>query len=161
MKTHQWMVVVGVLVSACGGNDASSAYSEAFDRQIDALGAEQVAHSSEIAEIDRVDLIGPAEQGHADRMDDHLARIDKVIGGMMSCANGEDSPFDAADLAATTHDLRSECDDHAMLMLSARDMETAGAEEARHQYAVGKQIDKLRRQAGTMLPPGSAYRCSR
>jgi hypothetical protein len=85
----------------------------------------------------------------------------KVVGGMMACVDSEDSPFGAADLAATTHDLRSECDAHGMLMLSARDMETAGAEEARHQYAVGKLIDKLRRQFGMVLPPGSTYRCSR
>jgi hypothetical protein len=164
MKTHQWMAVVGVgaLVTACGGHDVTttSDYAEAFGQHIDALGAEQVAHSAEISAVTRIDLVASVEQGHAERMDDHLAWMSRVMGGMMSCVDLQGSPFDAANLAVTTHDLHSECDEHGMLMLSAHDMDTARAEEARHQLVVGKQIEKLRRQLGTMISPGSAYRCS-
>ncbi len=162
MKTHKWIAVVGALVSGCGEHDVTttSDYVQAFDRQIEALGAEQAGHSAELAEITRVDLIAPVEQRHADRMDDRLASMGKVMGGMMSCADGRGSTFDVVDLAATTHDLRSECDEHGMLMLSAHDMEAASAEEARHQDVVGRQLDRVRRQLGMMIPPGSAYRCS-
>jgi len=156
------MAIVGAYVTGCGAHDAmtSSDYAQAFDSQIDALGSEQTVHFIEIAEVTRVDQIGPVEQGHAERIDDHLASMGQVMGGMMSCTDEQGSTFDAVDLAATTHDLRSECDEHGMLMLSAHDMESARAEEARHQRVVGTQIDKLRRQLDAMVPTGSRNRCS-
>jgi hypothetical protein len=154
------MALAGLVASlaACGGQDAIalSDYALTLGYHLDALNKEQAAHSSEISSMSRVDLIGSVELAHGERMDDHLDRMTRVVGAMMSCAGGSGSIFDPASLAAVAHDLRSECDEHGMLMLSAHDMETALAEEGRHQNAVGKQLDKMRRQMTAMMPPGSA-----
>ncbi len=160
MKTHHGMALAGLVASlaACGGPDTItlSDYALTLGYHLDALSQEQTTHSSEISTLSRVDLIGPVELGHGERMDDHLDRMTRIMGAMMSCAGGTGSILDPASLAAVAHDLRSECDEHGMLMLSAHDMETALAEEARHQNTVGKQMDKMRRQMGAMMPPGSA-----
>jgi hypothetical protein len=160
MKTQIMMAVVGLAASlaACGAHDTItlSDYALTVGYHLDALSKEQVAHFSEISTTNRVDLIGQVELGHAERMDDRLARVTRLMGGMMSCDEVNGSSFDAASFAATAHDLRVECDGHGMLMMSAHDMDTALAEEARHQEVVGKQIDKLRRQMNTMMAGGSA-----
>jgi hypothetical protein len=159
MKTQFMMAVVGLAASlaGCGGHDTVtlSDYALTISYHLDALGKEQAAHLTEISATSRVESIGPVELGHAERMDDHLDRMSRVMGGMMSCVDANGWSFDAARFAAMAQDLRSECDEHGMLMLSAHDMDTALAEEARHQQAVSKQIDKVRRQMGMMMPTGS------
>jgi hypothetical protein len=161
MKTHQLIALGGLaaLLVACGAHDTAPSpdYATALEYNLDALNSEQVAHSSEISATTRVELIGPVELGHTQRFDDRLAQMSRVVGGMMSCTDDRGLPLDAATLAALTQDLRTECDEHDVLMLSAHDMETARAEEARHQYMVGKQMDKMRRQMSTMMQPGSGY----
>jgi hypothetical protein len=163
MKTHPFIAIIGLAfsIAACGGQDptTSTDYGAAFAQQLDALTNEQSAHSAEISALGGVGLIGSVELGHATRMDEHLARMSQVTGAMMSCRDDRASPFDPATIAALTHDLRSECDDHAVLMMSAHDMDTARAEEGRHQYVVGKAIDKMRRQIDTMLR-SSYTRCA-
>jgi hypothetical protein len=165
MKAQQWMAVVGLggWLWACGDHDTTtmSDYAQAFDQHVEALRAEQTAHFSAVTAMIGVDRIGPAEQTHATRIDDHLDSMSQIIGGMIACAEGHGMQFDAADLAVATHDLRSECDEHFVLMMSAHDMTTAGAEEIRHQDVVGMQTERLRRQVGTMMQPGWAYSCSR
>lgn len=165
MKTHQMMSVVGfaVLLPACGGNDTTtSEYGIALAHQLDALSAEQTGHFSEISTISSVGLIGPAESDHAQRMDDHLAEMSRALGGLMACAGGTAAPLDVAGLAALTHDLHLECDQHGILMLSAQAMANVGTEEGRHQTVTGNVIEKMRRQLNTMMQPGSGYdTCSR
>jgi hypothetical protein len=157
------LVGLGGWLWGCGDADMTrmSDYTQAFSFHLDALGNEQAAHSSQISTMIGVDRIGPVEKTHADRMDDHLARMSSLLGGMMSCADDRGSPFDAANFASATHDLHLECDQHGMLMMSAHDMETATSEEARHQSVVGMKVERLRRLLGTTAQSASTYTCSR
>ena len=139
MNAHQLIAGMGVaaMLSACGGHDPAtmSDYAQDLGRHLDALESEQTAHFSEISAMDHVDILGPAELGHAQRMDDGIDRMNGPLGAMMSCADGPRMGFDAADFAAMMHDLRSECDEHGVLMLSAHEMDSASTEESRHYHA--------------------------
>ena len=161
MKTHPFVALVGfaTLSFACSdhGPPTIAEYAEAFNAQLDALGSEQVAHSSEISGVTNIALIGSVELGHTQQMDDRLARMSRLIGGMMSCAAGTASTYDLTSFAVLTQDLHSECDEHAVLMLSAHEMDGIAAEEARHQVAVGMQVEKMRRRLSMTTQPGSGY----
>jgi hypothetical protein len=162
MHAHQLMAGMSVLVmlSACGGHDAAtmSDYAGDLGRHLDALEGERVAHFSEISAMGHVDTLGPAELGHAQRMDDGIERMSGPLGAMMSCADGRRTGFDAAAFAALMQDLRSECDEHGVLMLSAHEMDSASTEESRHYQAVGTEIGKMRR---LLSPMGSdSYGCA-
>ena len=160
MKTPRMMTALGLAgwLFGCAGHDSVtiSEYTQVFEAQLEGLNSEQVAHFSEISTTTDVTRVAPAEFAHAERMDDHLARMNRIVGGMMSCVDAAGSPFDAAGFAPIVHDLRSECDVHSVLMLSAHDMESAGLEETRHQNAVTKQMDKMWRQLDAMMQSGSS-----
>ena len=163
---HRTMAVMGLafVLSACGGNDNTTAseYEQALDQQLGELRGEQAAHFAEVSAMGRAGLVGAAESAHAQRIDDRLALMSKLLGGMMSCADGVGAPLDVTGLAANIHDLNVECDQHGILMMSAQQMDAVGLEEGRHQDAVAKLIDKMQHRLNTMAQPGSAYAsCSR
>jgi hypothetical protein len=164
MNAHQLIAGMGVaaMLSACGGHDPAtmSDYAQDLGRHLDALEGEQVAHFSEISAMGHVDVLGPAELGHSQRMDDGIERMNGPLGAMMSCADGRRTGFDAAGFAGIMHDLRSECDEHGVLMLSAHEMDSASTEESRHYHAVGTQIGKMRRLLSPMMGTESSYSCA-
>jgi hypothetical protein len=161
MKSHQTIAAIGLafVLSGCGGNDDATAsrYEQALGHQLEELRGEQASHFAEVSAMQRVGLVGSVESGHAQRFDDHLVVMSRLLGGMMSCADGVGSPLDVTSLAANVHDLRVECDQHGILMMSAQQMDTVGLEEGRHQDVVAKLLEKMQRQLNTMAQPVSAH----
>jgi hypothetical protein len=166
MKPHRTMAVMGfaLVLAGCGGSDDTTAseYEQALDHQLGELRKEQAAHFAEVSAMGRVGSVGATESGHAQRVDGRLALMSRLLGGMMSCADGVGAPLDVAGLAANVHDLDLECDQHGILMMSAQQMDTVGLEEGRHQDAVARLLDKMQHRLNTMTQPTSAYaHCSR
>jgi hypothetical protein len=163
VKTYQ-RCALGLLaaaLSACGGDDASmmSDYTQDLGRHLDEVQAEHKAHSSEVAAATDLESIHRAEDGHRQRMDDHMSQTAMVMGHMMSCTDARGAHFDGAPFAGMMHGMRSACDDHRTAMHGAATIDAARQEEARHQDAMREWHDKMRGQMGMMMGQGSGFNC--
>jgi len=163
VKAYQLCAVamLASAASACGGDNAStmSDYTADLGRQLDEVQAEHKAHAAEVAAASDLESINRAEDGHRQRMDEHMSQTDMVMGHMMSCTDARGAHFDGAPFAGMMQDMRSECDDHRTAMHGAATVDAARTEEARHQDAMRQRHDKMQDQMGMMMGQGSGFNC--
>jgi hypothetical protein len=136
-----------------------SDYTADMGRHVDALSGELSTHSTEIAATQDVDTIGRAETTHWQRNDDHMNKMDMVMGDMMSCTDSRGNRFDHAPFAGMMQNMRSDCDQHRDAMRDLPDIETRRMEEARHQDAMKNWLAQMSGQIGTMMGQWSGFSC--
>ena len=136
----------------CGDNmTMMSDYGADLDRHVDALRAEQTAHSSEVAAARDVDAIGRAENDHWQRNNDHMKNMGMVMDDMMSCHDTRGNTVDHANVAGMMQNMRDECDQHRDAMRDLPDVDTRRSEEARHHDAMKGWLDQMHTGIGTMM----------
>ena len=158
-----WLIGLAVLVlGACGHDDGTmmSDYARDIGRHLDALGAEQTSHSSEVASLSTLDGIRGAESTHWQRMGDHLDQMNLVMGDMMACGSDRGVRIDAAEFARSMQEIRSDCDEHRQAMQSAVDVDSARSEETRHGNAFHTKMGVMRGQWNMMMIQSGEYSCS-
>jgi hypothetical protein len=153
------MGLLAVVVSACGGHDASmmSNYPQDLGRHLDALQTGQSAHFSEIVAAGDLDSVMRAEDDHWQRMNDHINQMGTMMGQMMSCVDGRGARCDTAPFAGTMHDLRTDCDDHRAAMHGAATLDAARTEESHHEDVMRDRFGTMRGQMDKMV--GSGISC--
>lgn len=154
-----WMAAA---LAGCGSHDTSmmSDYAADLGRHMDALRAEESAHAVEIGTATTPEKVDAAEVRHWQDTDDHLRRMDQLMGDMMSCADARGTSFDSAAFARAMQSVRTECDRHRSTMGQPADLAADRAEEARHGEAMGISMDEMQTQREGMMRVGTSYSCS-
>ena len=153
------VALFAVALSACSVDDEimMSDYANDLGQHMDSLEREQLAHATEVAGAPDLDSISRAEDDHERRMNDHMVRMDGVMGDMMSCADGRGNRVDTAPFARMMQEMRSDRDQHRNAMRASRTLEACQAEELRHREAMLDRLGALRGQMATMMGQGNAY----
>jgi hypothetical protein len=160
---RSWLVGLAVLVlGACGHDDGTmmSDYAQDVGRHLDALRAEQTAHSSEVLSLSTLDGIRGAESTHWQRMGDHLDQMNLVMSDMMACGSDRGVRIDTAEFAGSMQKIRSECDGHRQAMQNALDVDSARGEETRHGDAFQAEMGVMRGRWNMMMVQSRGYSCS-
>jgi hypothetical protein len=126
---------------------------------VEAMRTELSTHATEIAAAQDADGMMRSETAHRQRNEDHMGKMDMVMGDMMSCTDGKGNRFDHGAMSEMMHGMRGECDAHRDAMRDLADLETRRAEEMRHQGAMKKGLDQMKGEMGTMMSMGGAYSC--
>ena len=162
MKIHRlgFMAAFAATLSACGDSETMmSDYGTAMDRHVEALRGEMSTHSQEIATAQDADAMARAEAAHWQRNDEHMGKMDLVMGDMMSCTDRSGNRFDHGRFSEMMHDTRTECDRHRDAMRDAADLDAGRLEEMRHQNAMKAHFDRMHDQVGTMMGMAGGFSC--
>jgi hypothetical protein len=115
--------------------------------------------SEEVATARDADAMVRVEAAHWQRNDDHMGKMDMVMGDMMSCTDSRGNRFNHGGFSEMMGGMRTECDRHRDAMRDATDIETRRTEEMRHQDAMKAHLDGMHGQVGTMMGMAGGYSC--
>ena len=154
------VALFAVALSGCSMDDETMMSDYAYDlgQHLDALESEQLTHATEVGGASDLDSVSRAEDEHERRMNDHMDRMDGVMGDMMSCTDGRGNRVDTTSLARMMQEMRSTGDQHHKAMRAAATLEACQMEELRHRDAARDRLTGMRGHMG-MLGQGNAYHC--
>ena len=158
-----WKVAFAVLaLGACGQGSGATASDDARDvaGHIDALQAEQTAHSIEIGSLSTLDALHDPEVLHWRRVEGHLDAMNLGMSDMMAC-DSDRIAIVAAGFADSMQKMHVEFDAHRHVILGAGEMGAARIEEARHGEAVRDITGAMQDRWNTMMLDPRAYACPR
>lgn len=152
-------LAVGLSLPACGGTDMMSGYTRAFGDHVSAYQAELQDHQSAIQSVTDLSSITGIETDHALRLQDHMVGMHTELQDMTNCAGPMGEQPDPQDVLADLDMMQQESDAHQQAMAGASDIDSALAEEVRHQDQMTTMMSGMHEHASAMMDGTASYSC--